>query len=162
MEIRLVRPSEYDAVGELTAGAYVGDGYIRPSADYARELRNTAARAVAAEVWVAVEGDDERILGSVTSCPAGSPWKELAGDGEGEFRMLAVAAHARGRGIGEALVRHCIELSKAAGDHGMALSTMDRMTGAHRVYGRLGFQRSPQEDWSPVSGVLLWAFRLVY
>ena len=164
MEIRLAQPEEFDAVGELTAEVYVGDGYIDPSADYVKELRNTAPRAAAAEVWVAVEGAgaDQAILGSVTNCPAGSPWKELAGDGEGEFRMLAVAAAARGRGVGEALVRHCIELSKAAGDRSMTLSTMDRMTGAHRVYGRLGFQRSPQEDWSPVSGVLLWAFRLVY
>ena len=160
MEIRLVEPSDYDAVSDLVVTAYVGDGYIDPSSDYVHHLRDTATRAEQAEVWVAIEGED--LLGVVTNCPAGSPWKELAGDGEGEFRMLAVAPGARGRGIGEALVRHCVALSKAAGDSGMALSTMDRMTGAHRVYQRVGFHRVPEEDWSPVNDVCLLAFRLTY
>lgn len=164
MEIRLVRPSEYDAVGALTAEVYVGDGFIHPSAEYVRELRDTATRAAEAEVWVAVDEKPEgdRLLGVVTNCPAGSPYREVAKDGEGEFRMLAVAADARGRGVGEALVRHCIDRSRAAGDHAMVLSTMDRMTPAHRVYERIGFHRVPENDWSPVSGVCLLAFRLAY
>ena len=53
--------------------------------------------------------DDDRVLGSVTFCPAGSTWREIAWDDEGEFRMLAVAADARGRGVGEALVRACLD-----------------------------------------------------
>ena len=53
--------------------------------------------------------DDGTLLGSVTSCPPGSPWRELSVEGEGEFRMLAVAPAARGRGVGEALVRQCEE-----------------------------------------------------
>ena len=43
----------------------------------------------------------------------GSPWRELSVDGEGEFRMLAVAPAARGRGVGEALVRQCEERAAA-------------------------------------------------
>jgi GNAT superfamily N-acetyltransferase len=160
MEIRLAQPEEFDAVGDLMVAVYVGDGYVDPDSNYVEELRATATRASEAEVWVAVEGDE--LLGTVTNCPKGSRWKELASEGEGEFRMLAVAEIARGRGLGGALVRHCVAMSRAAGDRGMVLSTMDRMTAAHRIYGRLGFHRAPEADWSPASGVLLLAFRLVY
>ena len=46
------------------------------------------------------------------------------------------------------------------GCRGVAISTMDRMTGAHRLYERLGFSRVPEADWSPVDGVCLLAFRV--
>jgi len=160
MEIRLATPSEHATVGDLTVAVYVGGGFIAPEADYVHQLRDTAARARESEVWVAVE--DGELLGAVTNCPEGSGHREIAKEGEGEFRMLAVAEAARGRGVGESLVRHCLERSKAAGDHGMALSTMAQMTDAHRVYTRLGFSRVPEQDWSPVSGVCLLAFRLAY
>jgi hypothetical protein len=32
------------------------------------------------------------------------------------------------------------------------------MTVAHRIYGRAGFERAEQLDWSPVPGFLLMAF----
>ena len=108
---------------------------------------------------MAADGED-RVLGSVTWCPAGSTWREIARDDEGEFRMLAVAADARGRGVGEALVRACLDRARADGLAGVAISTMDLMTGAHRLYERLGFSRVPEADWSPVNGVCLLAFRI--
>jgi ribosomal protein S18 acetylase RimI-like enzyme len=160
MEFRLAETSEYAAVAELTVAAYVGGGFVPPDADYVQELGNTAARALDSEVWVAVQ--EGQLVGAVTNCPPGSSHREIAQVGEGEFRMLAVAESARGRGVGEALVRLCLERSRGAGDHGMALSTMAEMTGAHRIYERLGFTRSPRDDWSPGQGVLLLAFRLAY
>jgi GNAT superfamily N-acetyltransferase len=152
-------PAEYPAVTEITVAAYVDGGYLPPDADYVTELGDTLTRAVGAEIWVATDGGD-RVLGSVTWCPAGSTWREIAGDDEGEFRMLAVAAEARGRGVGEALVRACLDRARADGLGGVAISTMDRMTDAHRLYGRLGFTRVPESDWSPVNGVCLLAFRV--
>jgi GNAT superfamily N-acetyltransferase len=160
IELRDALPHEYDAVGDLTYDAYVGDGHIEAGSDYSRKLRDTALRAKEAEVVVAVE--DGVLLGSVTNCPPGSPWKELSGDGWGEFRLLAVAAPARGRGVGEALVRECLARSRAADDIGMALSTKTSMAAAHRMYHRLGFLRSPEEDWRPLPHIELWAFRMTY
>ncbi|MGD9959503.1 GNAT family N-acetyltransferase [Nocardioides sp.] len=160
MQIRLIAESEHAAVAALILSVYVDGGFIPAEADYVHQLRDTTSRADDSEVWVAVE--DGRLLGTVTYCPAGSAHRELAQEGEGEFRMLAVDESVRGRGIGEALVRHCLTRSQAAGDHAMALSTMEEMTGAHRIYERLGFVRTPEKDWTPGRDVCLWAFRLDY
>ena len=138
--------------------AYVDGGYLPADSSYVRELGDTLTRAAGAEIWVAA--DDDRVLGSVTFCPVGSTWREIAWDDEGEFRMLAVARDARGRGVGEALVRACLTAAREAGLAGVAISTMDKMTDAHRLYERLGFTRVPEADWSPVNGVCLLAFRI--
>ncbi len=42
----------------------------------------------------------------------------------------------------------------------IVLSTQPSMTAAHRIYGRLGFVRTPAKDWSPVAGVFLRTYRL--
>jgi hypothetical protein len=42
------------------------------------------------------------------------------------------------------------------------MSSMDRMTPAHRLYERLGFTRAPEDDWSPVPGVQLLAYRVAF
>ena len=94
----------------------------------------------------------------MTFCPVGSAYREIGRDDEGEFRMLAVNPAARGRGVGRALVEHCLRRSRELGYAGIRMSSMDRMTSAHRVYERLGFVRAPQDDWSPVPGVNLLAY----
>jgi predicted N-acetyltransferase YhbS len=156
LELRLALPEELEEVGRLTREAYVGDGFMDADAPYVQQLVDTERRAREAEVWVAVE--DERVLGSVTFSPVGSAYREIGRDGEGEFRMLAVSPDARGRGVGQALVELCMRRSRELGYAGMRLSSMDRMTAAHRVYERLGFTRVPEDDWSPVPGVLLLAY----
>jgi GNAT superfamily N-acetyltransferase len=156
MKVRPVRPEEYAAVTELTLEVYVGGGYIPADDDYVEELAATEKRAGEAELLVAVE--EGAVLGAVTYCPPGSAWREIAAADEGEFRMLAVATSARGRGVGLALA--CLDRAREAGLGGLAISTMSEMTEAHRLYGRLGFTRVPDSDWSPHHGVCLMAFRL--
>ncbi len=145
-------------VGRLTAEAYVGDGLMDAEDGYVEQLVDAARRAREAEVWVAVEGD--RVLGTVTFCAVGSAYREIGHDDEGEFRMLAVSPTARGRGVGRVLVERCLERSRELGYAGVRMSSMDRMTSAHRVYERLGFTRAPEDDWSPVPGVNLVAYAL--
>ena len=63
----------------------------------------------------------------------------------------------RGRGVGETLVRHCIQLATEAGSTAVVISTAQWMSTAHRLYGRLGFVRAPERDWSPRPDVRLIA-----
>ncbi len=133
-------------MGRITEAAYE-DFLFGPDDYYRAALRDAARRDREAELWVAVD-EDGTVLGSVTSCPPGSPWRELATDGEGEFRMLAVAPAARGRGAGEALVRHCEQLAAAAGASRRGLTTIDEMAPAQRIYRRLGYRHEPARDWS--------------
>ena len=158
MEIRLVRDEELAEVGRLTAEVYLGDGFLAEGDAYVAELVDTARRARDAEVWVAVDGD--RLLGSVTFTPVGSAYREIGHNDEGEFRMLAVSPAARGRGVGNALVELCLRRSRELGYAGARMSSMDRMTTAHRVYERLGFTRVPEDDWEPEPGVHLLAYAL--
>ena len=162
MLIRTVREDEYDAVGALTVAGYDADGYlVYPDGtyddDYAGWLADTAPRGRDGVLLVAVEGD--QLLGTVTWCPYGSPFAQLAKEPhQGEFRTLSVAPEARGRGIGRALVEDCLDRGRASGLTETLLCSLPEMLPAHRVYTRLGFVRRPELDWSPGPGVDLWAF----
>ncbi|MEU5088241.1 GNAT family N-acetyltransferase [Streptomyces sp. NPDC021356] len=151
LAIRPAEPGEYGTLGEITAQAYLQDGLLDfgESDPYLSELRDVAKRAAAAEVLVAVA--DEAVLGGVAFVPSGGAMADIAGPGEAEIRMLAVARAARGRGAGEALVRACLDRARATeGCARLVLSTQRTMHAAHRLYERLGFVRTPQRDWNPL------------
>ena len=154
-------PAELAAVGALTVTAYTADGYLRGAEDgYAEHLRAAADRARDAELAVAVEDDSGDLLGTVTYCRAGTPWAEVSRAGEAEFRMLAVAPAARGRGVGAALAAWCVQRARADGCTAVVLSTLPMMHAAHRLYGRMGFVRTPDRDWRPDPEVLLITYAL--
>ncbi|WP_411108307.1 GNAT family N-acetyltransferase [Streptomyces sp. c-19] len=162
--IRAVRPEEYEALGELTAGTYLNDGLLKYGAEdfYLEVLRDTARRAREAEVLVAEEADG-RLIGGVTFATGGTPWADIAVAGEAEFRMLAVTPDARGRGVGEALVRACVERARALpGCARLVLSTDAKMVSAHRIYERLGFVRTPHRDWDPIPDHTLRTYALEF
>ncbi|MFF1559734.1 GNAT family N-acetyltransferase [Streptomyces sp. NPDC058279] len=162
--IRPALPAEYEALGDITARAYLGDGLLTYGADdpYLARLKDVAGRAAtaAAEVLVAVL-DDGRVVGGVTFAAPGSALCDIARPDEAEFRMLAVAREGRGRGAGEALVRACVDRARAVdGVRRLVLSTTPDMLGAHRIYERLGFVRSPERDWEPVPDLTLLTYGL--
>lgn len=164
--IRPARPEEYAVVGALTVAAYRADGLLDADDDhpvnpaYAEKLLDAAARAREAELWVAVDPDGA-VLGTVTWCPPGSPWRELSRtEHQGEFRMLAVAPAGRRRGLARALVEACLDRARRDRMTEMVLWSHPRMLGAHALYARLGFERAHDLDGSPVPGVFLWGFRL--
>jgi ribosomal protein S18 acetylase RimI-like enzyme len=157
-EVRLARPEDYDQAGEVTLSAYAGDGLLPPDSDYAGTLRDAKRRAEEAELWVAVDRGTGAVLGSSTYCPAGSPYREIARDDEGEFRMLGVAPAARGQGAGELLVRAMLRRARAEGRSGVAMSSARKMATAHRLYERLAFRRDPERDWEPLLGHDLLAY----
>jgi ribosomal protein S18 acetylase RimI-like enzyme len=161
MRIRAARPEEYADVGELTARVYLDGGFVRAGSPYLSTLRDAARRAREAELLVAVDGGG-RLLGSVTFATGGSPYAETAeAPGEAGFRMLVVDPDARGRGVGEALVRAGLDRARELGAATVRLSSQPEMRAAHRLYERLGFRRTPERDWSPLPGVELITYALV-
>lgn len=156
MQVRLAAADEYAVIGELTVAAYLSDGLIAVDDPYRPILQDAAARAEKAQLWVAEQGGE--ILGTVTYCPPDSPYRELAGDEQGEFRTLAVGPAGRGRGAATALVTRCLALARAAGHRSVVISTLPEMVAAHSIYRRAGFAREEARDWSPLPGRTLWAF----
>ncbi|MTE20935.1 GNAT family N-acetyltransferase [Streptomyces sp. TRM43335] len=154
--IRAARPEELGVVGELTAEVYLADGLLTHGEDdpYLAVLRDARRRAEHAELLVAVrpdgDGGADEVLGTVTFVGDGGEYADIARPGEGEFRTLAVRPGARGHGVGEALVRACVERAGALGLRRLVLSSQERMHAAHRLYERLGFVRTPERDWRPV------------
>jgi ribosomal protein S18 acetylase RimI-like enzyme len=157
--VREARPADYAAVARLTVEAYRADGQLEGETGYEDVLADVAPRAETGTLIVAVDEVTGEVLGSVTFTLPGSPYTQLAGPDEAEFRMLAVAPAAQGRGVGAVLVRECL---RRAADHGCAavvICTRDFAATAQRLYARLGFRRAPERDWSPMSGVDLLALR---
>jgi ribosomal protein S18 acetylase RimI-like enzyme len=158
--IREARAGELAAVGRLSAGVYGSEGLAPPA--YLPVLRDAAARAAAplTEVVVAVEEAGGLILGALTLCQHGSPFADLAVEGEAEVRILAVRASARRRGIGEALLRHCAQRARSLGCRRLVLSTQPAMVTAQRLYERAGFRRVHERDLRLRETVTLLAYAL--
>ncbi len=148
---------DYPAIAELTVEAYEIGGHLDNGEDYRETLADVAGRAAEGDIIVAVDGDD--VVGAVFLVRAGSSYSEIAGPGEVEFRMLAVAPKAQRRGIGELLVRACLDRARAAGAQRVVISARDFIEGPLRLYERMGFVRIPDRDWTPVAGVSLVAMR---
>lgn len=162
LTIRRPRPDELETVGELTARAYLEDGLLDfgERDPYLEHLRAARHRAEHAEMFVAADAGSDLVLGSVAFASYGGTYAEIARPGEGEFRMLAVRPGSRGRGVGEALVRTCAERARELGLRRLVLSSHPRMLSAHRLYGRLGFARTPDRDWHPLPLLALITFAL--
>ncbi|KOV81109.1 GNAT family N-acetyltransferase [Nocardia sp. NRRL S-836] len=158
--IRPAREADLAAVGAITVEAYRADGYVADTDDYAAHLADATTRFHEAELLVAVDAADGELLGSVTVVLPGTPFAEVSEPGEAEFRMLSVAAAARGRGVGEALVRAVLDRARALGADRVVLSSSEKMLAAHRLYGRLGFTRLPDRDWFVRPGAKLLAYAL--
>ncbi|MCW3814867.1 GNAT family N-acetyltransferase [Micromonospora sp. DR5-3] len=159
--VRRAEPAEYPAVARLTVAAYEADGQLKGEHGYGVVLADVATRAETGEVLLAVDEATGEALGSVTFVLPGSPYAELSGPGEAEFRMLAVDPAAQGRGAGVALVRACVARATDLGCTALVICVRAGMAAtAHRLYERLGFVRVPEKDWSPLPGVELLGLRL--
>jgi len=159
VEVREARPDEYEAIGELTVQAYVAYPEVAQDPEYIDELRDVAVRAAVRPVLVAVNGAGS-VLGSAMYVSGPGAFAESQDENEAAFRMLAVTPAARGRGVGEALTCACIDRARADGRARIVLFTLPAMAAAHRLYERLGFQRSPERDWEYEPGRRLLSYQL--
>ncbi len=155
--VEAATPADYSRIGQMTVDGYVVDD-LAPE-KYLPHLADVARRAQLAEILVAREPDGD-IVGAVALVLSGDFGEVLVSDDESAFRMLVVDPATRGRGVGELLVRACLERARTAGKRRMVLSTDVRMAAAHRLYERLGFTRLPERDWSPLPGVDLLVYAL--
>ena len=157
LEITAAVPADFPRIAELTVGVYTAEDLVSPG--YVPQLADVAGRADRAELLVARDADG-LVVGSVALVLDGDFGEVTESADEAAVRMLAVDGAARGRGVGEALVRTCLDRARAAGKRRMVLSTGLRMTAAHRLYQRLGFTRLPERDWTPVPGIDLRVYAL--
>jgi len=154
-EIRLARPEELAALGALVADAYAAlpgmptpdeqPGYYAMVRDAPARVRNPAIQVVAA---VATGGE---LLGSADLITEmahyGSGGTATRRSDAAGIRLLAVTPAARGRGVGKALTRDCIERARALGRSSVVLHTTRAMETAWRMYEQLGFRWSPDLDF---------------
>lgn len=154
-DIRRARPEELPALGTLVADAYAAlPGMPTPAEQpaYYAMVRDAAARAGNPAICIlAAVTRSGALLGSADFI------EDMAHYGSGGragtrvhaagIRLLAVAPHARGHGIGKALTRHCIESAHALGRSSLVLHTTRAMETAWRMYEQLGFERTPDLDF---------------
>lgn len=158
MEVREIRPDEYEEAGRVTALAY--REFVLPGEtsweEYLDDIADVRGRIGRSLVLVAVE--DGRILGSAT-LELGERIDDddppLAAD-EAHIRMLGVHPDARGRGVARALIDACFERARGAGRSRITLHTTMRMKIAQTMYERMGFERL--EDRVFPDGFVLLSF----
>jgi ribosomal protein S18 acetylase RimI-like enzyme len=155
VDIRDARPEEFGTIGDVRVDAYRADGFLNEG--YADTLRALATDGTG-EILAAVDGG--QILGTVTLVTWPHGGEVLRSPGEGEIRALAVAAPARGRGIGRALLTAVMQRATAREVRDLLLLTQPDMLAAQHLYAGAGFRRLPDRDYRFASGFLLIAFGL--
>lgn len=157
VDVRDARPAEFGQIGELRVAAYQADGFLSSASSYADTLRVLGMDGTG-EILAAV--DDGHILGTVTLVTWPNGGEVLRNPGEGEVRALAVAATARGRGIGRLLLAAVMARAAAREVRDLLLLTQPDMRAAQRLYAEAGFRRIPQRDYEYAPGHQLLAFGL--
>ncbi len=155
LEVRPLRATDdATAVGALVQAAYLGlPGYPRDD-EYDQMLADVAGRVGDSVVIVAEL--DGRIVGSLTFLPdPHGPHIEIDDPEAAGFRYFGVDSAVQGRGVGEAMVRWCIDEARRLGLRRLRLHTLESMPAAQRLYERLGFVRDPQHDhhWDGIFGL---------
>lgn len=136
MHIRRATLRDAALVRHITRAVYVGEGWATTPA-YVRELLDVERRIVENTVLIA------DVVGTLTVAVPPHPSAHVAQPGEVEVRMLCVLPDARRIGVAQALMT---EVETLPADR-VVLSTEQQMTGAQKLYERLGYLRTPERDW---------------
>ena len=143
--VRRVRPEEYAAVSRLRLAAYAHDYEL--GEEYAADVADVARHDTEGEVWVAeAEGT---ILATVTTAAPGRSLYSLGRPGELDWRLLAVAPEARGRGLGRLLTEFVVMLAVERGLQRVVMNSGTEMRAAHALYESMGFVRLGDRENPP-------------
>jgi ribosomal protein S18 acetylase RimI-like enzyme len=157
-EIGPARPDEYEAIGAMCVGAYEEfAGRIEPALWEAMRANILDVAGLAREAEILVARDGGAVLGSTAYYPPGRTIPPLPPEWA-SVRTVAVSPAARGRGVGEALMRACIDRAREDGAPVLGLYTGEIMAAARALYGKLGFVRDAVLP--PRHGMEAWRYRL--
>jgi GNAT superfamily N-acetyltransferase len=164
--IRTATPEEFAEVGRLMHDAYaLIKNFPKPDElpSYFQFLLNAGELTQSPGTEIIIALVDSRIAGAVvyignmkyySTFGNASSQKDAAG-----FRLLAVNANYKGRGIGKQLSVACIEKAKAEGKKEVIIHTTKAMQNAWDMYERIGFKRSPDLDFT-AENISVFGFRL--
>jgi len=165
LHIRDARPSDQDAIRELTLAAYQQYAAHMPPElweGYRQGILSALADSKPVDRIIAEQNGT--LVGCVLLYPAGTVFSKTNGESVTlpypEMRLLAVSPTVRGQGIGAALVHECLRRARVAGAKVMTLHTTDLMTVAMAMYERMGFVRAPETDFHPSPGFTVKGYRL--
>lgn len=164
VEIRDALNHELNVVREQRVKAYEEHKLSIPSAHWEalHQAISSDADIDSGAQTIVAEFDGE-IVGSVVLCSENTDaYRGLTGMSEyPEIRMLAVATHARNKGIAKLLINECVHRAKKKGIQYVGLHTADFMKNAVRLYEQMGFKRVPEFDFEPANdGIIVKAYRL--
>ena len=167
LTIRDLRPEEAEALGQLMVEVYSGlEGFPTPAEQprYYEMLAQIGqfTRRAGARVLVALNGDADLVGGIVyfaDMAEYGSGGTATAERNASGIRLLGVHPRFRQAGAGRALTRACIDLAREQGQAQVLLHTTQAMQVAWGLYEKLGFERSPELDFSQ-QDLAVFGFRL--
>ena len=148
--------TDVDAVRELLLSLH-GEGHHVMREDLP-EADGVEGRAGPTELFVARL--DGRLVGCAALHLSGGVPEMIELSAEAALRAFAIAPDARGRGAGELLLRRCMDRARAAGKRRLLTVADRRSTLTQLFFERMGFERRPERDWSPVPGVDLLVYSL--
>lgn len=164
LRIRDAREEDRDAIRDMTLAAFQEYAAVMQAhwESYRKGILNTLSDVKPAEQIMAEQ--DGAIVGAVLLFPPGAVFFRPDGSRVAleypEARLLAVASTARGRGVGEALLRECIHRARRSGAPALTLHTSDFMQAGKRMYERMGFLRAPELDFHPSKDLTVMGYRL--
>lgn len=153
--IRPARDEDLAPVSRISVAAYEAAGQITAESPYRATLADAASRHRQAQLLVAER--EGQVVGTVTICPADSPFAEVGLEDELEFRFLAVDPEHWGTGVADALMQACEDQARDRHARALMICVRDTNTGAATMYARRGFTRVPERDWTPLPDVHLLA-----
>jgi len=123
---------------------------------FAEELATLPGRYAPPRGCLLLAGEPDDAFG----CVALRPLCDSPRGPVGEVKRLYVQPRARGRGWGRRLAQDVIEKARAAGYAELKLDTLERMTGARRLYESLGFVRCDPYCHNPLGAPVYMALDL--